>query len=344
MDNTSIKISIIVPIYNTEKYLSECIESILNQSYDNIELLLINDGSPDNSDDICKKYFNIDSRVKYFYKENEGVSIARNLGIEKATGNYIFCMDSDDTIEHDFIKKIVNICNKSNADMIIIGKSACKKNTKLIGALPTCCFTIKKDFFNKHTDIRFAPHIQPCEDGLLSHEILALTNNIAKCSNAKYFYRQHALSSEHSLNSAKILSDIHKWFDILTEFYNKYNLWDTRILHLLSFIYEEPFGLRFNRMNLSNEEKKYLFDLIHEFLSNNKINITKKDLRLFPQNFYLFIKSQTYEEFKEKLPFTYKEIVNKIFSLKTKYEGTAKFKILTILGIKKKFRVRNKLY
>ena len=82
-------ISIIVPIYNSEKYLRQCIESILKQSYKNIEVLLINDGSPDSAADICKEYIEKDSRCHYYEKENGGLSDARNYGIERATGDFI---------------------------------------------------------------------------------------------------------------------------------------------------------------------------------------------------------------------------------------------------------------
>ena len=79
-------ISIVVPIYNVEKYLRQCLDSIMNQSYEQFECLLVNDGSPDNSADICREYVDKDSRFKYFEKENGGVSSARNLGIERSGG------------------------------------------------------------------------------------------------------------------------------------------------------------------------------------------------------------------------------------------------------------------
>ncbi len=90
------KISIIVPVYNVEKYLKECIESILSQTYKNIEIILIDDGSTDNSGKICDEYLKKDSRVKVIHKENGGLSDARNTGIEIASGKYIGFVDSDD--------------------------------------------------------------------------------------------------------------------------------------------------------------------------------------------------------------------------------------------------------
>jgi glycosyltransferase involved in cell wall biosynthesis len=100
---SSPKISVIIPVYNTEKYLQRCIESVLKQTFDNFELLLINDGSIDNSGLVCNKYAEQDTRVRVFHKENGGVSTARNFGIEQARGKYITFVDSDDWVEEKFL-------------------------------------------------------------------------------------------------------------------------------------------------------------------------------------------------------------------------------------------------
>lgn len=101
-------ISIIVPVYNVEKYLNKCIESIIKQTYKNIEIILIDDGSTDNCGKICDEYKKIDNRIKVIHKENEGVSSARNIGIQNSNGNYIGFVDSDDYIEKDMYEKLVN--------------------------------------------------------------------------------------------------------------------------------------------------------------------------------------------------------------------------------------------
>lgn len=97
------KISVIVPVYNAEKYLQRCIDSILNQTFPNFELLLIDDGSKDQSGEICDEYAKKDSRVKVFHKENGGVSSARNVGIDNAVGEYICFCDSDDWVEKTWL-------------------------------------------------------------------------------------------------------------------------------------------------------------------------------------------------------------------------------------------------
>ena len=96
-----IKISVIVPVYNAEKYLSDCIDSILNQTLKEIELILINDGSTDNSLQICREKASKDSRVKIINKKNEGQGYARNIGIDRAKGEFITFVDSDDYIDKE---------------------------------------------------------------------------------------------------------------------------------------------------------------------------------------------------------------------------------------------------
>ena len=113
-------ISIIVPIYNVEKYLRQCLDSIQDQSYQNFECLLINDGSPDNSADICKEYVSKDPRFRYIEKENGGVSSARNLGIEHSKGEYITFIDSDDWVDSDYLELLYMKINEYNADLAVL--------------------------------------------------------------------------------------------------------------------------------------------------------------------------------------------------------------------------------
>ena len=113
-------ISIIVPIYNVENYLRHCLESIQNQTYQNFECLLINDGSSDNSAEICREYVEKDSRFRYFEKENGGVSSARNLGIERSKGQYITFIDSDDWVDSDYLELLYIKINEYNADLAVL--------------------------------------------------------------------------------------------------------------------------------------------------------------------------------------------------------------------------------
>ena len=107
------KISIIIPIYNAESTIKKCLKSIINQEYKNIEIILVNDGSSDKTERIIEEFF-LDKRIKYYRQENSGVSVTRNLGISKATGDYIFFIDADDTIDEMVIKDLVDNVSENN--------------------------------------------------------------------------------------------------------------------------------------------------------------------------------------------------------------------------------------
>lgn len=113
-------ISVIVPVYNVEEYLEECLDSLLKQIFENYEVLLINDGSTDNSQLICEKYVQSDKRFHLFNKENGGLSDARNYGIEKAKGNLITFIDSDDYVEKEYLQELLNNLKKNNSDISIV--------------------------------------------------------------------------------------------------------------------------------------------------------------------------------------------------------------------------------
>ena len=107
-------ITIVVPIYNVEPYLKKSVSSIINQTYKNLEIILVNDGSTDNCAKICDEYSKIDSRIKVIHKENGGLSDARNAGINIATGKYISFVDADDYITNDYIEYMYTILKQYN--------------------------------------------------------------------------------------------------------------------------------------------------------------------------------------------------------------------------------------
>lgn len=115
------KVSVVVPIYKVEKYLSRCIESITNQSYTNLEIILVNDGSPDCCGDICEEYALQDSRIKVLHKENGGLSDARNFGMNYVTGEYTVFVDSDDWLELNMVETMIKLVNEHNSDIAQVG-------------------------------------------------------------------------------------------------------------------------------------------------------------------------------------------------------------------------------
>lgn len=124
------KISVVIPVYNVEKYLKECLDSVLKQTYRNLEIILVDDGSKDNSGNICDEYAKKDNRIKVIHKKNGGLSDARNAGINIAKGEYITFLDSDDYIEEDMYEFLVKNIEKANADISICQNYYVYKNSK----------------------------------------------------------------------------------------------------------------------------------------------------------------------------------------------------------------------
>jgi glycosyltransferase involved in cell wall biosynthesis len=115
------KISVIIPIYNVEKYLSVCLESVINQTYQNLEIILVDDGSTDACPKICDDYATKDNRIKLIHKKNGGLSDARNIGVKHATGDLISFVDSDDVLSLYFYEKLINILEENDADIVECG-------------------------------------------------------------------------------------------------------------------------------------------------------------------------------------------------------------------------------
>ena len=114
-------ISVIIPVYNVEQYLNKCIESVLSQTYRNIEIVIINDGSTDNCGKICDEYASSDNRVKVIHKSNSGVSAARNEGLDASTGDYVVFVDSDDYVDPDYVECLYNSLIENDADVAVCG-------------------------------------------------------------------------------------------------------------------------------------------------------------------------------------------------------------------------------
>lgn len=141
------KVSIIVPVYNASKYLVKCLDTLTRQTLKDIEIILINDGSTDDSAYICDKYSKLDLRIKVLHKMNEGVSKARNVGINIAQGDYIGFVDSDDWIELDMYENLYNSCVNNKADISIIGIKEINEDMKV------CNLYIPNDSNIKFSDI-----------------------------------------------------------------------------------------------------------------------------------------------------------------------------------------------
>ena len=131
------KVSVVVPIYNVQSYLNRCIESIVNQTYKNLEILLIDDGSPDNCPKMCDEWAEKDSRIKVILKKNEGLGMARNTGIDNASGEFVCFVDSDDYIDLTTVEKSILLATKKNADIVSYGYSSIYKNGSVRNFIPS---------------------------------------------------------------------------------------------------------------------------------------------------------------------------------------------------------------
>lgn len=335
-----ITVSVIIPIYNGEKFLDETIQSILKQTNQDFEIILVNDGSTDNTENICLKYTG-NEKVKYFKQLNSGVSKARNFGLEKANGDYIFFMDADDTIESNFIETSINIAIKKASDVIILGEYYYKR-FKLYKVLPTWAMIINKKFLDENSNIRYPENIQPCEDGIFSHEILLKTNKISFNRSAIYNYRKHDNQNLAHINNQceKFLKQIPIWFEILNKYYKENDFFKTKSIEYLGFLFHEPFELRYLNMPFNDIQKKELHKIIKkQFDSNLRPHI--KTTELINKYFDLFI----------FLNINNLKIFDRYYIIKLKihlFYINLKFKLINLIpisGIRKKLRnkMREKL-
>lgn len=173
-----IDISIIVPIYNAEKYLNKCIESLINQTKKELEFILINDGSTDNSEKIIKSYK--DKRIKYFKNENQGIGKTRNFGIEKATGKYIMFVDSDDYIDKNMAKLMFDKAFSNSLDMVVCDYYKVINNENIEEKLPSFKPTTLKNRPDLLCDINLSPWNKIYKTSLIKD------NNIKFVENLKY--------------------------------------------------------------------------------------------------------------------------------------------------------------
>lgn len=213
-------ISIIVPIYNVEKYLNKCIDSIINQTYKNIEIILINDGSEDNSGKICDKYAKEDSRIKVIHKKNGGLSDARNVGIDASQGDYIAFIDSDDWVDLYMIERLYNLIIQHKADIVqgdyieVYDEDNILKNItkeeinfynsnqmleylygeKYVKTVVVWNKLYKKELFDQ---IRF-PKGRLHEDEFTTYKVIHRANTIIDSNLPVYYYRQRESSIMNS--------------------------------------------------------------------------------------------------------------------------------------------------
>lgn len=216
------KISIIIPIYNAEKTLHRCVDSILNQTFSDFEILLIDDGSPDACAMICDDYASKDDRIKSFHKPNGGVSSARQFGIERAMGEYSIHVDPDDWVESTMLQELYNCAVSNEADVVIcdffqdfhshciyqqekpIGTTSCDMIHELFQQLHGCCWNklVKQTCYNKYK-IRFPENLNYGEDLIVVMQLFIQNLKVVYCPQAFYHYMMNENSITHTRHNSK---------------------------------------------------------------------------------------------------------------------------------------------
>lgn len=242
------KTTIIVPIYNVEKYLEKCIDSLLNQDEQDIEIILVNDGSTDSCPAICEKYAEKDSRIKVVNKENGGLGDARNAGIKAASGDYILFVDSDDYIAPDTVSNVLKRAVEHNADMVLFdfmfvdgdGKEIYtytsnlakekkldpKKNKEVLNFTPSACNKLFKKSVFDNPQMRFVPRAWYEDLRLISKIYTECSCVVYADCHPLYYYVRRDDSIMHSGNIEKTKENRIQAVKEILDFYKEKGLYD----------------------------------------------------------------------------------------------------------------------
>ena len=226
-------ISIIIPCYNMEQKIGKCISSIKKQSYENFEAIFVDDGSTDKTKNIIEEQIKNDERMKYFHKENGGVSSSRNYGIEKATGAYICFIDSDDYVEKDYLKELYDNLISNNSDIAIcnfsrvyedkIVENKIKKDFYHLIRFPAAWNKLYKTSLFKDNHIEF-PNKRVGEDLSVFGRLLMITDKISVVEKSLYNYIQSPTSSTHTYDDSQY--DTFEMTESIENFAKERNLFD----------------------------------------------------------------------------------------------------------------------
>lgn len=247
---SNILVSIIVPVYNTGEYLYKCLDSIVNQNLQEIELILIDDGSTDNSGEICNLYSEKDKRVHVIHKKNEGVSIARNVGAQAAKGEYIGFIDSDDWIEKEMYQELYYYAKETGADIVMC--DACtvyddnKKEADTISSLNESVLLNKKE-------------ITPLN-------LREIAGSACRCIYKKELIKLHAIQfptglplSEDRIFNLNVIGKSEKFYYLKKAYYNRY----VRIGSAVNKYYP-------NLLGITNQYRKEVLDALERFWNEDK--------------------------------------------------------------------------
>ena len=293
------KISIIIPVYNVEKYLDKCLSSVISQTYKNIEIIVVNDGSPDNSDLICQEYAQKDSRIIYIKQENKGVSAARNVALDVATGDFITFVDSDDFVDNQFIEKYYSAIENTGTDIAIFSmyenvngkftKYTITDKNKMITSHQAILdlvqdYNIKSYLWDKifkkslFDNLRFEEN-RTYEDLLIMYKLFERARSIYYSTDAYYYYN---LSNEGSITQNKnINSTLSRYQNLMyalrtraLNFKHKdKEIYKATLLRIISSSFEYiALTYKTKNLNIVKEQQKYLRSIFTDVIFNKHIN------------------------------------------------------------------------
>lgn len=287
--------SVIVPVYNTGRTLKKCVESIQDQSFCDFEILLINDGSTDNSGEICDGLSEIDSRIRVFHKKNGGVSSARNIGLDNAEGTYIVFVDSDDYVSRDMLK----IFSEQEADLVVAGFGDywpendniiryeikdrdyhLNRETDIVSYLKTGCAAgfvwakrFSKEIIVRH-DIRFHEDQPHSEDILFINEYLLNIKTIHQVDYIVYFHNQYYWNSLSSVAMKLPLIERTHWWKKALDQFEGYPEIQSYYAGLFLFLFEKEVNDIVTSDRSVSDQRKMIRDLISIDSFNRLLDIS----------------------------------------------------------------------
>ncbi len=346
---SSPKISVIIPVYNAERYLEQCLDSVINQTFKDIEIICINDGSTDGSLKILQKYAANDNKLIIIDKENRGVSAARNDGLERATGEYIMFLDADDFLEKNAFTKLLPVISEQAPDIACSGvnfyysgkKEEMRWHSEKIWALADgknydenisyaqiyVWDKIFKHQFLKDNNIKFVENLVTAEDGLFAKICFFKNPKVSFLKEYLYNYRKDNKNSATCVIARPILTDL-ETFKILVNLNEFLYMQDRKKAAMVDFFLGGPIGY-FNTVKNTKLKRIYLNDLM-QFKDYINLHFSSDIIKCL-NNF------NNYQELCSLIQESKASFVSNIFSIK-KYKNHI---ITKILGIKIKIRRAN---
>lgn len=334
-----IVVSVIVPIYKVEQYLERCVNSIREQTYKNLEIILVDDGSPDGCGEMCDNFAKEDPRIQVIHKKNGGLSDARNVGIKQASGKYLLFVDSDDWIQKDTVMQALQSAEKYNADVVLFDFVSVEENTgrerrftmqfpeetvmspkdipMLICKSCSACNKLYRKTFWDNAGIYF-PVGKYYEDLGTIPKLMGIAEKVIYKKTAYYYYLQRDGSIMHESNIKKNYEDRTAMVDGVVEFYNKIGKIKQFYKELEYLAFENTYFIPSKEIVLCNRKSSYLAKF-YEYVSGKFPDIDKNPyIRKLSRNDKILYKLLKYKMYRSMLFLSKsRQLLDKIISMKS---------------------------